>query len=83
MKYPKETTLDEREEAELAVEVGRENMPGGKAVLVDLMKWEREPRRAAKEIGGIFFFFFCFYLIYLVISRLLRYKNSRGALAMA
>jgi len=44
--------LDEREEAELAAEVGRENRAGRKAVLVDLMNRERAPRRAAEDQIG-------------------------------
>ena len=47
-----ETTLDDREEAELAAEVGRENMPGGQALRVNLMKKERAPRRAAEDQTG-------------------------------
>jgi len=31
---------------------GRENMPGGKAVAVDLMKRARVPRRAAEDYTG-------------------------------
>ena len=45
-------------------------------------KGKVEDARAPKEIGGFLFFFFlpfCFKIIY----SLLRYKKSRGALAMA
>jgi len=47
-----ETTLDDREEAERPAEVGRENMPEGQALRVDLMKKERAPRRAAEDQTG-------------------------------
>ena len=33
-------------------EDGRENMPGGKAVAVDLMRQARAPRRAAENETG-------------------------------
>jgi len=52
MKYPKETTLDEREETEPAEDDGRENIPGGKAVAVDLMKRTSAPSRAAEDQTG-------------------------------
>jgi len=35
-----------------AADIGRENMPGGKAVAVDLMKRARPPNRAAKDQTG-------------------------------
>jgi len=37
---------------EAAAEVERENMSAGKEVLVDLMKRERAPRRAAEHQTG-------------------------------
>jgi len=52
MKYPKETTLEEREETDEAADVGRENIPGGKAVAVDLIKRMSTPRRAAEDQTG-------------------------------
>jgi len=52
MKYRKETTLDDQEETDSAEEDGRENMPDGKAVAVDLIKRVRAPRRAAEEHTG-------------------------------
>ena len=41
-----------REEIEEAADVGRENMPGGKAIAVDLMKRARAPSRAAEDHTG-------------------------------
>ena len=37
---------------EEAADVGREKMPGGKAVAVDLIKRVSEPRRAAEDHTG-------------------------------
>jgi len=37
---------------EEAADDGRENMPGGKAVAVDLMKRARAPNRAAEDQMG-------------------------------
>jgi len=52
IKYPKETTLEEREEIEEVEEDGRENIPGGKAVGVDLMKRASAPKREAEDHTG-------------------------------
>ena len=37
---------------EEAADVGRENIPGGKAVAVDLIKRARAPRRAPEDKTG-------------------------------
>jgi len=52
MKYPKETTVEEREQTELAAEIGQENMPGGKPVKVDLMKRAKAANREAEDQMG-------------------------------
>lgn len=44
--------MNEWEETELGEQVGQESIPGGKAVLVDLINRERAPRRAADDQMG-------------------------------
>jgi len=67
----------EQEETEPADEQVRENMPGGKAVLMDITKRERAAKSGAedqtgasgpKEVRGFFFFFFSsFFLFFFII----------------
>ena len=44
--------MEEREETELTAGVGRENMPEGKAVRIDLMKRARAANREAEDQTG-------------------------------
>jgi len=36
----------------LEKDVKQKNMPGGKAVILNLTNWERAPRRAAQDLIG-------------------------------
>jgi len=47
-----ETTLEEGEGIEEAVDVRQDNMPGGKSVALDLMKRAMVPKRAAEDQKG-------------------------------